>query len=107
MCLAGVKQVTIYDPEQVTVADLGTQFFLRETDIGQRRDEATLTRLREVNRYVQVNIFEHSELLPDYLVRFQVVVLANALVGNQLEINRLTRERGIPFVSTDTKGLFG
>ena len=35
--LSGVKSVTLHDTEKVEVADLGSQFFLRESDIGANR----------------------------------------------------------------------
>ena len=35
--LSGVKSVTLHDTEKVEVADLGSQFFLRESDIGSNR----------------------------------------------------------------------
>lgn len=35
--LSGVKSVTLQDTEAVEVADLGTQFFLRDSDIGTNR----------------------------------------------------------------------
>ena len=35
--LSGVKSVTLHDTEKVEVADLGCQFFLRESDIGANR----------------------------------------------------------------------
>ena len=35
--LSGVKSVTLHDTENVSMADLGSQFFLRESDIGINR----------------------------------------------------------------------
>ena len=55
ICLAGVKSVTLSDPTQVTLPDLGTQFFLREEDVGQRRDEATRPPLAELNANTPVS----------------------------------------------------
>ena len=71
--LAGVKSVTLYDPEPATLQDLSTQvgflpsvlqysasrlaqFFLRQEDIGKSRAEATLPRLAELNAYVPVRL---------------------------------------------------
>jgi ubiquitin-activating enzyme E1 len=68
--LAGVKSVTLYDPEPVQISDLGSQFFLREADVGKPRDQTTLGRLKELNSYVPISVLEG-----DYLSRlgeFQV-----------------------------------
>lgn len=60
----------------MTVADLGTQFFLRQEDIGQPRAAVTVPRLAELNSYVPVhdlggNVNERlsEEVLGKYQVR--------------------------------------
>ena len=55
IALAGVKSVTLYDPNPVEVADLGTQFFLRNDDVGSPRAAVTVPRLAELNSYVPVH----------------------------------------------------
>lgn len=106
VCLAGVKSVTLHDPSPVTTADLGTQFFLRETDFGRPRDESTLPRIRELNRYVPVDVLG-QELTNDVLSRFQVVVMTEATLSQQLQTNDFTHANGIHFIATDVRGLFG
>lgn len=89
VALAGVKSLTIFDPEPVKIQDLGTQvrrypsikcaaltdfqFFLRESDIGKQRAEATLPRLAELNAYVPVQLLSDpgQELSPDMIKGFQ------------------------------------
>lgn len=107
VCLAGVKSVTLFDPAPTELADLGTQFFLRESDIGQQRDKATLPRIRELNRYVPVNVLEEDALSDAVLSRFQVVVLTNATLQEQLRVNDYTHQNGIHFIAADVRGLFG
>jgi ubiquitin-activating enzyme E1 len=89
--LAGVKSVTIYDPEPTTIQDLSSQvsrdhclhsaisplaqFFLRREDIGESRAEATLARLAELNSYVPVrNLGGNAgeEITTDLIHGFQV-----------------------------------
>ena len=50
--LSGVKAVTLHDTEQVAVTDLGSQFFLRESDVGTNRAVACYQRAAELNSYV-------------------------------------------------------
>ncbi|ORX36807.1 putative ubiquitin activating enzyme [Kockovaella imperatae] len=108
VALAGVKSVTIYDPNPVEIADLGTQFFLRENDIGQPRASVTAPRLSELNTYVPIKILEGSgEITPDMVAPYQVVVLTNTTVTKQVEINEFCRSKGIYFISADVRGLFG
>ena len=42
--LSGVKAVTLHDTEAVTLADIGSQFFLREADVGTNRAVACYKR---------------------------------------------------------------
>ncbi|KAF9076472.1 ubiquitin activating enzyme [Rhodocollybia butyracea] len=108
--LAGVKSVTVYDPEPVKIEDLSSQFFLRENDVGKPRAEVTVPRLAELNAYVPVRNLggqTGQEITVDLVKGFQVVVLCNASYAKQLEINDWTHQNGIPFIATETRGLFG
>ena len=61
--LAGPKEVAIYDPQKTTVNDLGSNFFLTESDVGaKRRDEACLAKLAELNPYVQTRLMEGDDI---------------------------------------------
>ncbi|ORY04205.1 ubiquitin-activating emzyme E1 [Basidiobolus meristosporus CBS 931.73] len=104
--LAGVKSVTIYDPQSVQISDLSAQFFLTVEDIGKTRAEATRPRLAELNQYVPVSILD-GELTLDKLKKFKVVVLTECPLEQQLEINDYTHENDIYFISADVRGLFG
>ncbi|KAG8753727.1 hypothetical protein FRC12_011445 [Ceratobasidium sp. 428] len=108
--LAGVKSVTLYDPEPVQVQDLGTQFFLRESDVGKPRAAATLPRLAELNAYVPVKDLGGTagqDITVDLIKGFQVVVLTDVPLNKQLEINDWTHANDVHFISTETRGLFG
>ncbi|CAG8556263.1 1888_t:CDS:10 [Funneliformis caledonium] len=104
--LAGVKSVTLHDPELVRISDLSTQFFLREDDVGKPRASISAPRLSELNQYVPISILE-GELTSDKIRNFQVVVLTETPLKKQLEINDFTHANGIHFISTDVRGLFG
>lgn len=80
---------------------------MREADIGRRKDEATLDRLREVNRYVPVELLAHEQHEPDVLKRYKVVVVTDVISAHQLEINDITHANNVHFVSASTHGLFG
>ncbi|KIJ37341.1 hypothetical protein M422DRAFT_122423, partial [Sphaerobolus stellatus SS14] len=108
--LAGVKSVTVYDPEPIKVQDLGTQFFLREEDIGRPRGEVAVRRLAELNAYVPVKNLPGQpgqEISVDLVKGFQVVVLTDVPLKKQLEINDWTHQNDVPFIAADTRGLFG
>ena len=103
--LAGVKSVTIHDPQAVELSDLSSQFFLHTEDIGKQRDRVSMPRLAELNAYVPVKILE-SKLDAVSVIQFQVVVVTDASIEDQLKINDLTHKKGIKFIAADTRGLF-
>ncbi|KAI0291745.1 ubiquitin activating enzyme [Russula brevipes] len=91
--LAGVKSVTVYDPEPVQIQDLSSQFFLRGDDIGKSRADAAISRLAELNTYVFVRNLGGSPGQPitvDLVKDFQVVVL-------QLEIDEWTHQTSLTY----------
>lgn len=128
ICLAGVKSLTLYDPAPVELADLGTQFFLKESDVGQPRDQSSSQPLAELNRYVPVNVYKGqldeaaiskfqvcvifalssagSFFNIQLIICLQVVVLTDATLDKQLEINAMTRAKGTHFISANTAGVF-
>ena len=56
--LAGVKSVTLYDPNPVTSFDLGGNFYFQESDIGKPRAATCKDKLSELNQYVPVKIVD-------------------------------------------------
>lgn len=110
ICLAGVKSVTLSDPTLVTLPDLGTQFFLRASDVGARRDTASHARLAELNKYVQVDVLpgvEANASIPaDVLAQFTVVVLVGASTPEQIRLGDECHARGIKYITTSSAGLF-
>ena len=110
IALAGVKSVTLYDPNPVQVQDLSSQFFLRMEDVGKpgvTRASATAVRLAELNPYVPVRALDVPELDKETLLSFKVVVLTHTNLGEQLRVNDITHDQGTHFIAADVRGLFG
>ncbi|KAF3310626.1 E1 ubiquitin-activating protein [Orbilia oligospora] len=108
IALAGVKAMAVYDPAPVELSDLSAQFFLRKEDVGKSRADATQPRLAELNTYVPVSV--HTENITSdlqSLSKYQVVVLTETSIDDQLKINQFCRENKIYFISADIRGLFG
>lgn len=58
IALAGVKSLTLYDPDAATISDLSSQFFLHLDDVGKPRDVVTAPRVAELNAYTPVSIHQ-------------------------------------------------
>jgi ubiquitin-activating enzyme E1 len=106
VALAGVKSISVYDPNPVKIEDLSSQFFLTEADVGKSRAEVTVPKLSELNSYVPISVVS-SELDENTLGQFQVIVMTDGSVEQQVKINEFTHKNDIKFISTDIKGLFG
>ncbi|XP_015195731.1 ubiquitin-like modifier-activating enzyme 1 [Lepisosteus oculatus] len=104
--LGGVKSVTVHDSGNAEWRDLSSQFYLREEDLGKNRAETSQPRLAELNSYVPVSAYTGT-LSEDYLTQFQVVVLTNSSLEEQLRIGGFCHSKGIKLIIADTRGLFG
>ncbi|XP_020936576.1 ubiquitin-like modifier-activating enzyme 1 [Sus scrofa] len=104
--LGGVKAVTLHDQGTAQWADLSSQFYLREEDIGKNRAEVSQPRLAELNSYVPVSTYTGA-LVDEFLAGFQVVVLTNSPLEDQLQVGEFCHTHGIKLVVADTRGLFG
>lgn len=104
--LSGVKSVTVQDEGLADWADLSSQFFLRESHLGQNRASCSLQQLCLLNPRVQVSA--HTGPLAEELLRqFQVVVLTDSSLDDQKRFGDLCHQNGIKFIVADTKGLCG
>lgn len=109
IALAGVKSLTLFDPQPVAIADLSSQFFLRADDVGKPRAQVTAPRVAELNSYTPVSVHQSSSLTEDLsqLKQYQVIVLTNTPLKDQLVIADYAHANGIYLVIADTFGLFG
>ena len=60
--VSGPNKVTLFDPKEVTIEDLGSNFYFSQKDIGKRRDKSCLDKLKELNKYVKVNFLNGSSI---------------------------------------------
>ena len=109
IALAGVKSLTLFDPKPARLEDLSSQFFLHPEDVGKPRAEVTVPRVSELNPYTPVEVHKSQSLTGDLeqLKSYQVVVLTDTTLDDQLKIADFCHENGIFVVITDTYGLFG
>ncbi|XP_016367703.1 ubiquitin-like modifier-activating enzyme 1 [Sinocyclocheilus rhinocerous] len=104
--LAGVRSVTIQDEGVVEWRDLSSQFYLKEADLGQNRALCSEKQLAGLNVYVRVSAWA-NKLDEDFLSKFQVVVLTNSPLEEQLRVGAFCHSNNIKFIVADTRGLCG
>ena len=109
IALAGVKSLTLFDPEPAATSDLSSQFFLHPDDVGKPRADVTAPRVSELNAYTPVSVHPSKSLTEDLtqLDKYQVVVLTGASLKDQISISEHCHKNGIYVVIADIFGLFG
>lgn len=103
--LGGVKSVTLHDESVCTVADLSSQFYFTEADLGKNRAEICCKQLAELNTYVPTKAHT-GPLTPEFIQKFRVVVLTNSSLNEQQQISDVTHANNIALIVADTRGLF-
>ncbi|KFY89990.1 hypothetical protein V500_05352 [Pseudogymnoascus sp. VKM F-4518 (FW-2643)] len=109
IALAGVKSLTLYDRTPAAISDLSSQFFIHAEDVGKERGLVTAPRVAELNAYTPVSVLEEPSLTANLaaLDQFQVIVLTDTPIKDQIVIGDYCHQKGIYVVVADTFGLFG
>lgn len=106
LVLTGVGSLTLHDPHPTCWADLAAQCFLSEESLGRNRAEASQAQLAQLNEAVQISV--HSgDITEDLLQGFQVVVLTDSKLEDQLKVGPLCHKHGVRFLMAETRGLVG
>ena len=102
--LAGVHKVFIYDTTKVKEEDLGAGFYFRDEKIGMNKAEAIFDELRNINKYVTVEIA--NEIDDDFLLTNNLIVSVNQDLEKNMKINEKVRNGGVNFVMANSRGFF-
>uniref|UniRef100_F1KT25 E1 ubiquitin-activating enzyme n=1 Tax=Ascaris suum TaxID=6253 RepID=F1KT25_ASCSU len=105
LILGGVRSITIHDTKNCEWRDLSAQYYLRERDLGRNRAAASFERLAELNDSVTCSL-QTEPLSKNFVKQFDLVVLTDAPLTMQLEVNSWTRAYGKQFLAADARGLF-
>mmetsp|Transcript_13181 Transcript_13181/g.15993 ORF Transcript_13181/g.15993 Transcript_13181/m.15993 type:complete len:372 (-) Transcript_13181:671-1786(-) len=109
LVLAGIS-VTIQESSVVKAEDLGTQFFLREEDIGKNLAEASKARIQELNPLVEVTIMvkDLTDLGPTDISKFDYLcACATSSIKTLMSLNSMCRENSTHFFCADSFGMYG
>ncbi|CEM18732.1 unnamed protein product [Vitrella brassicaformis CCMP3155] len=114
--LAGVQRITLHDDDPCSHMDMASQFCIAEEDVvmGRARSVACHDKLAHLNPLAQVDVM-HGNLTQEQLKHHDVVVLVNAPMSRQIEIDDACREIGDRHghhrqprvISVGSRGVFG
>lgn len=103
--LGGVRSVMLHDRHTTTHEDLSTQYYLNERDIGHNRAERSTPYLSELNAYVKVAWSALPQLTAEFVGNYQVVVLTQLPIDEQLHVAGYARAAGASIVVANVFGL--
>mmetsp|Transcript_6972 Transcript_6972/g.20372 ORF Transcript_6972/g.20372 Transcript_6972/m.20372 type:complete len:1034 (-) Transcript_6972:1236-4337(-) len=110
LVLAGVKAVSLEDGGAVEVADLSSQFYFKEGDVGKNRAECCAAKLQELNPAVRVQTVTSPSGSEEtgFLSQFNVVVCMDCPLEKAKRIDSFCHNHQPPiaFIRADTRGLF-
>jgi len=104
--LAGVKAVTLHDPQPATARDAGANFYISPADAGTPRAHACRDRLAELNPAVAVTVAD-GELTEALIAAHGVVVVSEASTADAIRVDAAARAAGAAFIRADVRGVFG
>ena len=96
--LAGPNKITIFDNNKITMEDLGSNFYLEEKDIGQRRDEISLKKLKELNYNVECDILKDGNF-SYHIDKFDIIIITEIMDIEEVKrLNKLCHEKKKGFI---------
>ena len=113
LVLPGIGSFTVVDGADVTISDLGNNFFLEEEQIGKKRAECVTALLQELNEhvsgsYVNEDISEVLAARPDFLNSFTMVIATQMTSQETLkQVSALCAARKLPLLIVHTYGFLG
>ena len=109
--LTGPKAVTLYDPTLVKINDVGTNFYINESQVGKvSRAQACSTQLKELNPYIEIDVLPAeptNELLKTYSVIFVTELLLPIKRIKEIDAFCRASNPAIGFIFTMAMGLYG
>ena len=107
--VSGPKCVTVFDKNKVEINDLGSNFYLTEKDIGKRRDESCINKLKKLNKYVQVDYLREkniNEIYGKLAGNYNVIVITEMLHEKDIiQIDNISRNNKICLIYSVLCGL--
>ncbi|KAI8115121.1 Nedd8-activating enzyme E1 regulatory subunit [Lucilia cuprina] len=112
LVLPGIGSFTIVDGNVVTEEDLGINFFVEASNVGQSRAASCMQLLQELNSDVNGDCVDESvdyilANRPAFFDNFDVVIASNLNENSLLQLSNCLWEANVPLVYCRSLGFFG
>jgi molybdopterin/thiamine biosynthesis adenylyltransferase len=75
LVLSGCRKLTIVDDKVVRWEDLSGGFFFTEADVGKKRVESVMHKIKELNIYVKVDTLPVNSVTDDVIKTYHLVIV--------------------------------
>ncbi|KAJ6680451.1 NEDD8-ACTIVATING ENZYME E1 REGULATORY SUBUNIT [Salix purpurea] len=112
LVLGGVGSITVIDGSKVEPGDLGNNFMVDESCVGQSKAKCVCTFLQELNDAVKAKfIEEYPEALigsnPSFFSQFTIVVATQLAEDSMIKLDKICREANVLLIFARSYGLTG
>ncbi|KDP35362.1 hypothetical protein JCGZ_10346 [Jatropha curcas] len=112
LVLGGVGSITVIDGSKVEIGDLGNNFMVDESSVGQSKAKCVCAFLQELNDAVKAKfIEEHPEALietnPSFFSQFTLVVATQLVEDSMVKLDKICREANVMLIFARSYGLTG
>ncbi|KAL6529646.1 NEDD8-activating enzyme E1 regulatory subunit axr1 [Orobanche gracilis] len=112
LVLGGIGGITIVDGSKVQVGDLGNNFMVDESSVGQSKAKTVCAFLEELNDAVKAKfIEEYPEKLiesnPSFFSQFTLVIATQLVEHSMVKLDRICREANVMLIFARSYGLTG
>ncbi|MED6147620.1 NEDD8-activating enzyme E1 regulatory subunit axr1 [Stylosanthes scabra] len=112
LVLGGIGSITVVDGSKVEVGDLGNNFLVDESSVGQSKAKCVCSFLQELNDSVKAKfVEEYPEALietnPSFFSQFTLVVATQLVESSMIKLDRICREANVILIFARSYGLTG
>ncbi|XP_023923445.1 NEDD8-activating enzyme E1 regulatory subunit AXR1 [Quercus suber] len=112
LVLGGVGSITVIDGSKVELGDLGNNFMVDESCVGQSKAKCVCAFLQELNDAVKAKFIEEYpvtliETNPSFFSQFTLVVATQLMEDSMVKLDRICREANVILVFARSYGLTG
>lgn len=112
LVLGGIGSITVVDGSKVEVGDLGNNFMVDESCVGQSKAKCVCSFLQELNDAVKAKFIEEYpealiEMNPAFFSQFTLVVATQLIEDSMVKLDRICREANVMVLFARSYGLTG
>lgn len=112
LVLGGIGSITVIDGSKVELADLGNNFMVDESCLGQSKAKCVCSFLQELNDAVKAKFIEENpvaliETNPSFFDQFTLVVATQLMEDSVVKLDRICREAHVMLILARSYGLTG